>query len=149
MMKKYICFLIFFLCTLCSTAQEAIIKGTVTDSITGEALPYASLIFKGTTIGTATDMNGHFELTLPERTQMLEIFYLGYKTKQMNITPQYSGRLDIGLSPDDIALQEVTVKPKKEKYSKKDNPAVEFVKQMIERRKENSPRNKNYYQYDQ
>lgn len=149
MMKKYICFLIFFLCTLCSTAQEAIIKGTVTDSITGEALPYASLIFKGTTIGTATDMNGHFELTLPERTQMLEISYLGYKTKQMNITPQYSGRLNIGLSPDDIALQEVTVKPQKEKYSKKDNPAVEFVKQMIERRKENSPRNKNYYQYDQ
>ena len=149
MMKKYVCFLIFFLCTLCSTAQEAIIKGTVTDSITGEALPYASLIFKGTTIGTATDMNGHFELTLPERTQMLEISYLGYKTKQMNISPQYSRRLDIGLSPDDIALQEVTVKPKKEKYSKKDNPAVEFVKQMIERRKENSPRNKNYYQYDQ
>ena len=149
MMKKYVCFLIYFLCTLCSIAQEATIKGTVTDSITGEALPYASLIFKGTTIGTATDMNGHFELTLPERTQMLEISYLGYKTKQMNITPQYSGRLDIGLSPDDIALQEVTVKPKKEKYSKKDNPAVEFVKQMIERRKENSPRNKNYYQYDQ
>ena len=149
MMKKYVCFLIYFLCTLCSTAQEAIIKGTVTDSITGEALPYASLIFKGTTIGTATDMNGHFELTLPERTQMLEISYLGYKTKQMNITPQYSGRLDIGLSPYDIALQEVTVKPKKEKYSKKDNPAVEFVKQMIERRKENSPQNKNYYQYDQ
>ena len=149
MMKKYVCFLIYFLCTLCSTAQEAIIKGTVTDSITGEALPYASLIFKGTTIGTATDMNGHFELTLPERTQMLEISYLGYKTKQMNITPQYSGRLDIGLSPYDIALQEVTVKPKKEKYSKKDNPAVEFIKQMIERRKENSPQNKNYYQYDQ
>ena len=149
MMKKYVCFITFFLCTLCSIAQEAIIKGTVTDSITGEALPYASLIFKGTTIGTATDMNGHFELTLPERTQMLEISYLGYKTKQMNISPQYSRRLDIGLSPDDIALQEVTVKPKKEKYSKKDNPAVEFVKQMIERRKENSPRNKNYYQYDQ
>ena len=149
MMNKYVCFITFFLCTLCSIAQEAIIKGTVTDSITGEALPYASLIFKGTTIGTATDINGHFELTLPERTQMLEIFYLGYKTKQMNISPQYSGRLDIGLSPNDISLQEVTVKPKKEKYSKKDNPAVEFVKQMIERRKENSPRNKNYYQYDQ
>ena len=149
MMNKYVCFITFFLCTLCSIAQEAIIKGTVTDSITGEALPYASLIFKGTTIGTATDMNGHFELTLPERTQMLEISYLGYKTKQMNISPQYSRRLDIGLSPNDISLQEVTVKPKKEKYSKKDNPAVEFVKQMIERRKENSPRNKNYYQYDQ
>ena len=121
MMKKYVCFLIYFLCTLCSIAQEATIKGTLTDSITGEALPYASLIFKGTTIGTATDINGHFELTLPERTQMLEIFYLGYKTKQMNITPQYSGRLDIGLSPDDIVLQEVTVKPKKEKYSKLDS----------------------------
>jgi len=149
MRKKTILLFSLILATIAGYAQTGTIKGTVTDSITGEGLPYASLIFKGTTIGTATDMDGHFELTLPERTQMLEISYLGYKTKQMNITPHHNGRLDIGLAPDNITLQEVTIKPKKEKYTKKDNPAVQLVRQMIERRKSNNPRNKNYYQYDQ
>ena len=140
MRKKTILLFSLILATIAGYAQTGTIKGTVTDSITGEGLPYASLIFKGTTIGTATDMDGHFELTLPERTQMLEISYLGYKTKQMNITPYHNGRLDIGLAPDNITLQEVTIKPKKEKYTKKDNPAVQLVRQMIERRKSNNPR---------
>jgi hypothetical protein len=43
----------------------------------------------------------------------------------------------------------VVVKPQKEKYTKKNNPAVQFAKHVIERRDINSPRNKNYYQYDQ
>ena len=149
MKKKTILLLSLILITFFGYGQTTIIKGMVTDSITGEGLPYASLIFKGTSIGTATDMNGHFELTSPERTLTLEISYIGYETKQINITSKFQERLVISLVPNDIYLQEVIIKPQKEKYTKKDNPAVHFVKQMIERRDSNSPRNKNYYQYDQ
>lgn len=121
----------------------------MTDSISGEALPYASLIFKGTTQGTATDLDGHFELPLPDRTQTLEVSYLGYDTRQLSIHSRTGSPLHIQLVPSGIALQEVTVKPGKERYSKKDNPAVRLVKQVIERRASNNPRNKAYYQYDQ
>ena len=149
MSRKIVLGIIFFLIASFGQAQESIIRGIVTDSISGEGLPYASLIYKGTNIGTATDMNGHYELPSPDHTQMLEVSYLGYTTKVLTILPHQHGKLDIRLSPDGIALQEVTVKPKKEKYSKKDNPAVRFVKQMIERRDSHTPLNKNFYQYDQ
>ena len=64
-------FVFLFIFTAClGYAQRAVIRGIVTDSISGEGLPYASLIFQGTSIGTATDGEGRFELPLPERTQV-------------------------------------------------------------------------------
>ena len=59
MSRKIVLGIIFFLITSFGQAQEAIIRGIVTDSISGEGLPYASLIYKGTNIGTATDMDVH------------------------------------------------------------------------------------------
>ena len=130
-------------------AQEAMIRGTVCDDATGERLPFASLIYKGTAIGTSTDMNGRFSLAMPEDEKTLQVSYLGYTTQEIRILPTHSRQLDIRLKPEGIALQEVTVKPSKEKYSKKDNPAVIFVRKMIERRDMGNPRNKAFYQYDQ
>lgn len=149
MSKKIVLWVAFLLVTFFGHAQEAMIRGTVTDSITGEGLPYASLIYKGTNVGTSTDMDGRFELLLPDRTQTLEISYLGYDTRQISIRPKYHRQLDIRLAPSSILMQEVTVRPGKEKYVKKDNPAVRFVKQLIERRESHAPQNKDYYQYDQ
>ena len=149
MSKKIVLWMTVLLITFTGRAQEAMIRGMVTDSISGEGLPYASLVFKGTTTGTATDLDGHFNLSRPHQTQTLEVSYLGYNTQQITVTPSHQGSLNITLSPIGITLQEVIVKPKKEKYSKKDNPAVRFVKQMIERRDSHTPHNKDYYQYDQ
>ena len=130
-------------------AQETMIRGTVCDDATGERLPFASLIYKGTAIGTSTDMNGRFSLAMPEDEKTLQVSYLGYTTQEIRILPTHSHLLDIRLKPEGIALQEVTVKPGKEKYSKKDNPAVIFVRKMIEQRDMGNPRNKAFYQYDQ
>lgn len=130
-------------------AQEAMIRGTVCDDATGERLPFASLIYKGTAIGTSTDMNGRFSLAMPEDEKTLQVSYLGYTTQEIRIQPPHSHLLDIRLKPEGIALQEVTIKPSKEKYSKKDNPSVIFVRKMIERRDMGNPRNKAFYQYDQ
>lgn len=43
--------------------------------------------------------------------------------------------LNVALAPADVMLSEVVVKPKKEKYSRKNNPAVEFMKKVIEHKK--------------
>ena len=149
MSKKIVSGIIFCFITLLGQAQETIIRGIVTDSITGEGLPFASLIYRGTATGTATDMDGRFTLPRPTHAQTLEISYLGYDTKQLAISSTQREPLDIRLVPSGILMQEVTVKPGKERYSKKDNPAVRFVREMIERRESHAPRNKSYYQYDQ
>ena len=149
MSRKIVIWFVFFLIVCMGHAQRVVIRGMVTDSISGEGLPYASLIFQGTAIGTATDLEGRFELTLPEYTRMLEVSYLGYEPRRISIHPKQSSPLHIQLVPNGIALEEVVVKPGKERYSKKDNPAVRLVKQVIERRKKYDPCNKDYYQYDQ
>lgn len=58
-----------------------------------------------------------------------------YDTKEVKVIPGKTNNLKIKLAPNGITLNEVVVKPKKEKYSKKENPAVKFVKQVIASRK--------------
>lgn len=149
-MGKKIVFLLASLFTVwIANGQNTIIKGVVTDSITGERLPYVSLIFKGTTIGTATDGDGNFSFSALTDVKNLEVSYLGYDTKEVKVIPGKTNNLKIKLAPNGITLNEVVVKPKKEKYSKKENPAVKFVKQVIVSRESNDPRNHDYFQYDQ
>lgn len=138
-----------FLIAICTANGQTTIKGMVTDSITGEGLPYVSIIFKGTTLGTATDGDGHFNFTAQTPVKTIEVSYLGYDTKILDVKPGKTNQLNVKLSPNGIALNEVVVKPKHEKYTKKENPAVEFVKKVIDSRSSNDPRNHDYYQYDQ
>ena len=147
--KKILFCLVGLLCLFSLEGQNEIrIKGLVTDSVSGEPLPYVSIIVKGTTTGAATDLDGRFSLTVPSSAsgKMLEVSYLGYSTKQV---PLKSGQsLSIQLAPTGIALNEVVVKPGRERYRRRDNPAVAFVKNVIERRDANDPRNHDYYSYD-
>ena len=87
-MGKKIVFLLASLFMACmANGQNTIIKGIVTDSITREGLPYVSLIFKGTTIGTATDVDGNFSFSASTDVKNLEVSYLGYDTKEVKIIP--------------------------------------------------------------
>ena len=147
--KKILCCLVGLLCLFSLEGQNEIrIKGLVTDSVSGEPLPYVSIIVKGTTTGAATDLDGRFSLTVPSSAsgKMLEVSYLGYSTKQVSLKSGQS--LSIQLAPTGIALNEVVVKPGRERYRRRDNPAVAFVKNVIERRDANDPRNHDYYSYD-
>ena len=148
--KRLVFLLVFILLPIwMANAQNTVIKGVVTDSITGEGLPYVSLIFKGTTMGTASDGNGSFSFSAPlAATGTLEVSYVGYDTKRMEIVPGKTYNLKIRLAPNGILLNEVVVKPKREKYTKKENPAVTFVKQVIALREEHNPRSHDYFRYD-
>ena len=147
--KKIVFLLISLFSVWIANGQNTIIRGVVTDSITGEGLPYVSLIFKGTTIGIATDGDGNFSFSALTDVKNLEVSYLGYDTKEVKVIPGKTNNLKIKLAPNGITLNEVVVKPKKEKYSKKENPAVKFVKQVIASRESNDPRTHDYFQYDQ
>ena len=129
--------------------QHTIVKGIVTDSVTGEALPSVTIVFKGTNIGTTTDIDGHFSLSTRTPGKVLEVVYMGYDTQYLKVVPGRTNHFKIRMRESEIALHEVTVKPKREKYRRKENPAVAFVKQVIARRDSNDPRNHDYFCYDQ
>ena len=130
-------------------SQNYTIKGSVRDSITGEPLPYVAVLLKGTTIGGTTDLEGDFIISTSSKVRTLQVSYLGYAEKELHFVPGKASNLKIELVPTSINLSEVVVKPKKEKYSKKDNPAVIFIKKAIEHRESNDPHLHDYYTYDQ
>jgi len=92
-------------------AQNITLSGTVRAEDTGESLPYASIIIKGTTTGTATNNDGFFALLeVPPDSLTLLITYLGYIPHELRLNPgDVSGPIDIRLQPVANELDEVTV----------------------------------------
>ena len=127
---------------------QTTVKGMVLDSITGEGLPFVSVLLKGTNQGTTTDADGYFALASPSRSTMLVFSYLGYNEKLITLKSRRENNLKVSMAPTSYALNEVVIKPGKERYVKKGNPAVAFVKQVIDAKEKNDPRNKDYYGYE-
>lgn len=145
---KYLVAVFFILFCYSQVKGQTRIYGTVTDSVTHEKLPYTTISIKGTTDGCISDNNGNFSFIIPQKKGVLSISSIGYKEQLIPLSSIRVFPIQIHLVPIAYELDEITVKPKKEKYSRKNNPAVEFVKTMIERRDENSPKNKDLYQRD-
>ena len=144
-----VCFMLACCMAMAVCGQVSHIKGMVIDSIDGGPLPYASVLWKGSDKGTITDENGKFSLSVSGKNVVLEISFLGYEPKQVKVASGKTENLRIALAPSNIVLNEIVVKPGRERYRRRDNPAVRFVKQVIERRESNAPRNHDYYSYDQ
>ncbi len=123
------------------------IHGKVTDASTKEPLPYASVRIGKTSIGCSSDNNGNFSFNA-ELSDTLIISCIGYSETRIALSSKTRMPIKAKLKPTDYALSELTVKPKKEKYSRKNNPAVTLARTIIERRNDNSPKNKEYYSCD-
>lgn len=95
----------FFLSTCILTLQaQTTIKGTITDDA-GEAVIGASILEKGTTNGTVSDLDGNFSLSAPIGST-LQVSYIGYVTQEVTAT---DGHLEIKLKEDTQALDEIVV----------------------------------------
>lgn len=124
---------------MAATAQnKTTVSGVVKDSITGEPIPFVSVFFENSTIGSATDDNGSFSIQNDKGLSDVAFRFLGYNTKRIQAKKgQKNENLEIFLSPSSIMMDEVVIKPKKEKYSKKNNPAVELIEKVIQMKGKN------------
>jgi len=96
-------FLLFF--TLASYAQNKIITGTVSDD-NGGPVSGASIIVKGTPLGTSSEANGSFQISAPPSAKTLVISSAGYSTKEVPIT---GNTLHITLAKSVENLQDIVV----------------------------------------
>jgi len=69
-----------------STLQEYVVKGTVKDASSGEALIGVTVRVQGTTLGTLTDINGKFSLTIPDRQAILSFSFIGFTTQELPVS---------------------------------------------------------------
>lgn len=87
---------------------EAFIEGTVTDD-TGEPLPGATIRVEGTDIGTITDIEGNFKLTVPDGLFTIVVSFIGFENKTVDISKIANDKLIIELSADIETLEDVVV----------------------------------------
>ncbi|MEL6134570.1 MAG: von Willebrand factor type A domain-containing protein, partial [Bacteroidota bacterium] len=92
-----------------------VVKGYVRDAATKEPLIGATVLVKGTSNGALTDVNGFYQLTIPEeqKNAVLLVNFVGFRQQEVaikghNQTNSYN-RIDINLQPDIVSLDEVVV----------------------------------------
>ncbi len=88
-----------------AVAEARVITGTVTDA-TGETIISASVVVKGTSIGTVTDFDGNYSLDVPDDAKVLVFSYVGLQTQELNITGNV---MNVTLSENSEVLDEVVV----------------------------------------
>lgn len=135
---KYLA-LIFLIISFQVFPQSFSVKGKVVDFMSGSSLSYANIRVEGTTLGTATNANGEFELKLFTGNYKLIASFIGYfsDTISIKVNSDLTG-LIFKLRSTEINLPEIVVKPG-------ENPAIEIIRKAIEKRKQ---RELNLFSYE-
>ncbi|WP_291778936.1 TonB-dependent receptor [Cecembia sp.] len=107
MRKVLLLGLALLIATVSAFAQDRVVTGTVTSGEDGLPIPGASVIVKGTTLGTATDLDGRFSLNVPQENNTLVFSFVGTVTQEINIGNR--SQLNVTLEPDTRSLEEVIV----------------------------------------
>ncbi len=111
-MKKSFLFLLVSIFT-CSLFGQRLVQGTVIEEKTGEGLIGASIIIQGSSLGTVTDFDGHFQLEVPTDSLTLLVTYVGFSPKLMKVEAAKGSnkplQLTIPMKMNSAALEEVVV----------------------------------------
>ena len=134
------------LLSVVAVSLDAQIRGVVTDSLTREKLPYISISYNNKGVGR-TDNSGDYYVRVGDDWRTLTFSAVGYKTKTVSIVPGETRRLNVQLVPDNILLDEMVVRPRRERYRKKNNPAVIMMRKVIAAKQKNRLEDNDYYRY--
>ncbi len=144
MTKRLLLNIVFFTLFVYTSLAQTKVSGYVIDN-TNQPIPYANVIFKNSKTGVVTDENGKFYIESPETFQAVIVSFMGYQTKEVPLPKAVNYNFKIQLS-DGEALKEVVVFTGK--TSKKNNPALDILRKIWERKRKNGLKIFNQYQYD-
>ena len=150
--RHILAFSVLIIWALTAIAQQPSvtqITGMVRDSLSREGIGYASVSLVGTTEGTLANAQGGFTINSRAQFTKLRVSAMGYSTKEVTIRAGQGNVVLIDLVATGVELEELVVRKGKEKYSKKNNPAVEMIKRLRARRDDNDPRRHPHYGYTQ
>ncbi|VXB92934.1 conserved hypothetical protein [Flavobacterium sp. 9AF] len=141
MLKKI--FWVLFFCTFWSFSQTKV-GGKVVDEF-GEPIPFANVIFKNSKEGVITDENGNFYFESKQNYSALEVSFIGFEKKEVALKSGLNTGLKIVLK-EGTQLKEIVVYSGK--TSKKDNPALDILRKIWERRRKNGLKMFKQYEYE-
>ena len=125
---------------------HAQVHGTVIDATDKLPVPFASVSYKDLRVSVVCDVDGHFRIAFHPG-HKLSVSSIGYSTRTIQIRSDKDS-LIIALRPESGSVTEVTVKARRKRYRRKDNPAVELMRKVIARKKETQLDRHDYYSYE-
>ena len=131
-------FLVLFSSSL--VAQTTKVSGKIVDAITREPLPFVNIIFTGTTIGAASDIEGNYTLSTSTKVDSITISYVGYNKITRVIKRGQEQILNIGLTQG-VDLITVEVRPG-------ENPAHRILRKIIANKDKNDREKLDAYEYE-
>ena len=131
-MKKSLFLLLLTILSPKILAQTKV-SGIVVDN-TNQPIPYANVVFKNSTQGTVTNEDGKFYLESEKTYKTLQVSFMGFDTKEVPLTKEVNYNFKVTLS-DGQKLKEVVVYSGK--TSKKNNPALDILRKIWERKRKN------------
>jgi len=138
--RQFILLLFLFLTVTKAHSQITRVNGTVKDAETKELMPFVNILFKGTTVGGTSELDGAFEVEIQKPSDTIIVAFLGYKPQRIGIKRFKNNLLNIELQPDKFLLTEFVVVPG-------ENPAHVIMREVVAHKKENDPVNIKSYQY--
>lgn len=134
---------IVILCFLAGTvfAQKTIISGKVIDANSGDPVPFANMVFKGTNTGTTTNFEGYYKLETSGPVDSLIASYVGYITKTKAVKPGATQIINFQLQENVMNLKEVVI-------MSGENPAYEILRKVMDNKEKNNKRSLSAYQYE-
>lgn len=131
----------------CHAQQPLQITGTVIDEDTGDSISFASIVYKGHNLSTVANAHGQYSISRHEGWN-ITVSAVGYKSRIIPINSKTKRKLNITLKPTKQELAEVTVKSKRNRYNRKDNPAIELMRRVVAAKKKTDLSNNDYYNYN-
>lgn len=135
---------LFFLFLSSIVIGQTKVGGKVTDEF-GDPVAFANVIFKNSKEGVITDENGNFYFESKENYSTLVVSYVGFEKKEISLKPGLNSGLKIELKSG-TELKEVVIYTGK--TSKKNNPAIDILRKIWERRRKNGLKMFKQYEYD-
>jgi len=142
LIKIVLCFSFLFI-GLSAFAQKTVITGKVTDAETGDGVPFANVYFDGTTIGTSTDFDGFYKIETDKATDSLVVSYVSYQTRKKAIKKGATQNIDYQLASSEETLKAIVITS-----GKRENPAWEYLRGVLDHKSENDKRRLSAYEYD-
>lgn len=129
---------IFTLSSLTICAQTWVFSGHVIDNSTSDPIPFCNVFFKGTDIGTVTDIDGFFEFSSTIINDSLHVTYIGYEDKAIATTSDQDQTFDFFLLPSSVLLETAVVQAG-------ENPAHPIMRRVIANKDKNQLKNLGSY----
>jgi hypothetical protein len=138
---RIVCFLLQLVLFNFSFAQETTVKGKVTDANSGDPIPFAAVIFQGSSVGTSTDFDGNYSIKTTRATDSVKVTNIGYKSKSKFVKVGISQVINIQIEEAVGNLDEVTIHAG-------ENPAYEVLRNVQRNKDKNDKRKLTAYEYD-